>query len=79
MKKFRVIGIIGASVNLGVFEAETKEEAKEMSYDSDKHSPDLCHHCADQVDLGDIYMYDIEEVEDGEDEDEDGEDEDEDG
>ena len=62
MAKYRVAGIISASVELGVYEADSPEEAEEMADDSDNWNPSLCHHCAHEVDLGDVYEVTVDKV-----------------
>ncbi len=59
MKKYRVIGLIGASADLGVYEAEDEEGAIEKAMDSDKgrYCPTLCHQCAREIEISDIYEY----------------------
>ena len=52
MSKYSVTGIIDASVGCDV-EAETPLEAAEAAYDV-LDAPGLCHHCARDVDLGDL-------------------------
>ena len=65
MKKFRVVGILSASVDLGVYEAESEKEAIELAYSSDtaNSNPTLCHKCAHEVEIGDIYKEEVFEVE----------------
>lgn len=57
MKKYSVYGMVSGSVFLGEYEADTEEEAIDMANDNPEAnwSPSLCHHCANEVDLGDIY------------------------
>lgn len=65
MKKFRVFGIASASVEIGVYEAENADEAIALA-DEDRNAnwhPSLCHHCSREVDLGDVYETEAEEVE----------------
>jgi len=52
MKTWTVSIPVAASVTRTV-EAETKEEAIEKAIALDS-APCLCHHCADDVDLGDL-------------------------
>ncbi len=64
MKKYRVYGIMTASVLIGEYEAESEEEALDMA-DEDREAnwnPTLCHRCADEVELGDVYDTQVEEV-----------------
>lgn len=61
MKKYGVWGIIGASVYLGDFEAESEEEAIEKAGETGC-APTICYQCAREVDLGDIYDYEADEI-----------------
>ncbi len=65
MKKYTVMGIMSASVILGEYEAESKEQAEEMAEqdDSADWTPTLCHHCSDEIELNDIYKVEVEEFE----------------
>ena len=61
--KYKVYGIMTASVLLGEYEANSKEEAEEMA-ENDKTAdwyPTLCHQCADDIELSDIYKVEISE------------------
>lgn len=49
MPKYNVVGKVYASKFLGVFEADTPEEAVEMALNSDSASICLCHQCADEA------------------------------
>jgi len=57
MATFRVYGVIGASVDLGTYEAETEDDAIEMAENNPNAvwSPTLCHHCSNEVDIGEVY------------------------
>ena len=60
--KYRVYGIMTASVLLGEYEADSPEEAERMS-DADPNAnlwPSLCHECSNEIDLGDIYETQVE-------------------
>jgi len=63
--KYRVYGIMTASVQLGEYEASSAEEAKEMAEkdSSANHYPSLCYQCAGEVDLTDVYELQTEEAE----------------
>jgi len=69
MPKYRVYGIIQASKDLGVVEADSKEAAE--SQVANDPSVDvlvsLCYQCANEVDLGEVYEFNAELIEDGED------------
>lgn len=67
MKKYRVVGILSASVGLGVYEANSKDEAISMAENDDKANwnPQLCHYCAKSgIELGDVYEIDADEISD---------------
>jgi hypothetical protein len=65
MKKYSVYGIISASVFLGEYEAESKEEAVKMAEENRNANwhPTLCWQCAGEVELGDVYDTQVEEIE----------------
>ena len=64
MPKFFVYGIVSVSKFLGEYEAETKELAIEMAENDDDAdwSVSLCHQCAKEVDIGDIYDIQADEI-----------------
>lgn len=57
MKKFKVYGLMTASVLIGEYEAENADAAIELADldGSANWSPLLCHHCANEVELGEVY------------------------
>ena len=59
--KFRVYGLMTASKYLGEYEAESKEEALRMLEEDDDtdYYPNLCHHCAKELDIGEVYDFDV--------------------
>lgn len=63
MKKYRVYGLVSATVDLGEYEAESKEDAEKMAEENTDvdWSPTLCHHCANDLDVGDVYEVHVEE------------------
>jgi hypothetical protein len=65
-KKYRVYGIISASKVIGTYEASSKEEAEDMANDDPNADwyVGLCYHCAHEVDIGDIYDINVEEIDD---------------
>lgn len=63
MKKYSVFGLISTSKNVGEFWANSKEEAEQMAWDSEKASINLCHHCANEIDEPEIREMVVEEVE----------------
>lgn len=54
MKKFRVYGILSASVVIGEYEAENEQDAMDKADNDPKAnwSATLCHHCAGNIDIG---------------------------
>ena len=63
MKKYRVYGLVSATVDLGEYEAESAEEAEKMAEDNDDAGwyPSICHQCANEIDVGDVYEVHVEE------------------
>jgi len=55
MPKYSVTILAHASKHLGVFEADTEEEAIAMAEAEGDDSMSLCHQCS-VVDIGDIYQ-----------------------
>jgi len=64
MEKYAVYGLMTASVKIGVYEAENKEDAiKKADKDSNANwMPSLCWQCAGEVELGDIYETEAEKI-----------------
>ena len=62
MAKFRVYGIATASKFLGVYEAENADEARAKAQDDGEYYISLCHQCAHEVEVGDIYEEHVEEA-----------------
>ena len=64
MKKYRVYGIMTASVFLGEVEAECQEQAIERAESNGdlNWNPQLCHQCSDEVELGEVYEIQVEEI-----------------
>ena len=59
--KYRVYGIMTASVLIGEYEADSAEEAERMS-DADPDAnvwPSLCYQCSEEIELGEIYKTDV--------------------
>lgn len=57
MPKFLVYAVVDAGYPVGEFEAETKEEAEEMAWDSEfmrTHSFGVCHQCCRHIEIGDV-------------------------
>lgn len=65
MKKYIVYGIVSASVVLGEYAAESKEAALEMAEKNQEANwnPTLCHQCSGEIEIGDVYDTQVEEVE----------------
>lgn len=62
MPKYRVYAILTASKPLGEFEADSPEAAEEMAMAEGNDFANICHQCAREIDLGDPYEYQVEEV-----------------
>jgi len=60
MKKYRVYGIMTASVFLGAYEAEDSEAAIKLAEEDDNANwmPTICHQCSHEVELNEIYETD---------------------
>ena len=55
--KYKVYGIMAASVFLGEYEAESPESAKDLADEDNEANwyPSLCYQCSQEVELEDIY------------------------
>ena len=64
MKKYRVYGLMTASVLLGEYEAEDSEAAIKLAEEDDNANwmPTICHQCSREVELNEIYETDAVEV-----------------
>jgi len=64
MSKYNVYGILGASVFIGEYEADTKEAADKMAEEDPEANwnPSLCFQCGREVDIGDVYETQVEEI-----------------
>lgn len=62
MKKYRVYAIATASCFLGEFEAENKDEAIRKAQEEGDYASSLCHQCSHDVELGDWYKEEAEEI-----------------
>lgn len=64
-KKYHVYGMVSASVSLGEYEAESEEEAIQMAEDNQGANwyPSVCHQCSRELDVGDVYKVEADEVE----------------
>lgn len=54
--KYSVYGIMNASVHIGDYEADSKEQAEEMANDDQDADwyPCLCHQCSTELEVDDI-------------------------
>jgi hypothetical protein len=62
MKKWSVTATVTGSKFLGIFEAETKEEAEQMAEESESGSISLCNQCSDKCEDPMINDVEAEEV-----------------
>ena len=66
MAKWRICGIASASKDLGVVEAKTKDDAITNAWNDetllDEWYMSLCHQCASEIDIGDIYQLEAVEI-----------------
>ena len=64
MKKYIVYGLMTASIKLGEYEAEDKEEAIKKAEDDPEANwtASLCWQCAGEVELGDVYEVEVDET-----------------
>ncbi len=62
MKKYKVYAMAIASKFIGEFEAESKEEAEEKAWEEGNLVITLCHYCSREVELSDIYDYQVDEA-----------------
>lgn len=62
--KYNVFGIMTASTLLGVYEADSKEEAEEKAEKDPEanYNPGLCWHCSNDIELNEVYELQIKEV-----------------
>ena len=60
--KYRVYGIITASVLLGEYDTDSKEKAEKMAEEDAKAdwNPSLCHQCSEEVELGGVNSVQVE-------------------
>lgn len=63
MPKYRVYSLATASLFLGEFDAETEDQAIELAIKENPPHASLCHHCSDEIELGDFYTEEAELVE----------------
>ena len=55
MAKYRVCGHVSAGKYLGVFEADSKDEAIEKALNSEEACVSLCHHCSGEAEDPEIH------------------------
>lgn len=64
MAKYAVLGIIGASKFLGHYEAESEEEAIDKAEKNSSLYVSICHQCAEEIDIGEIYEIKADKIDD---------------
>lgn len=66
MKKYLAYAIATASRFIGEIEAENKEDAiiKAEEHENANSLVNLCHYCSKEVDVGDFYEVQVEEIKD---------------
>lgn len=64
MPKYRIYSIATASVFLGEFEGDTKEQAIATALEENPPHHSLCHQCAEEFEIGDFYEEHADEVSD---------------
>ena len=62
--KYHACGLMGAHKYLGIFEADTAEDAIKLAWDSPTLTLVLCQHCESQIEPHDINEIIVEPVED---------------
>ena len=64
MKKFRVYGLVSAHIVVGDYVADSANDAINMAYDDPeaKTSTGICHQCSRELEVGDVYEFEAEEV-----------------
>lgn len=67
MPKFRVYGIVKATKYIGEFEADTKEDAERMAWNSGEAYVSLCHQCSDEASDPEVDELIVEDTEENED------------
>lgn len=68
MPRYDISGVIAADRHLGEVEAASAQEAIARAWDElECSAPPLCHHCAHQLNLGDVYKLVAQNVEDDKD------------
>ena len=66
MAQYTIIGKMSAWKVLGIIEAESKDDAVEIAVADDMINNEawvsLCHQCSNEIELGEIYEYEAEEI-----------------
>lgn len=62
MARYAVYGIISASKFIGEFEADSKDEAIAKAQAEGDYHVSICHQCAREIDMGDIYEEQVSEI-----------------
>jgi hypothetical protein len=62
MKKYQVYVQYNATEYLGVVEANTEDEAKDKGMELE-HKASICHQCSEDLELGDVIDYFVDECE----------------
>ena len=63
MPKYRVYNVASAAYLVGEYEAENKDAAEAMADASPQNDePSLCHQCADELELGEFFEYQTDEI-----------------
>jgi len=61
-KEYEVYAFFTATKVLGAFEADTKEDAIKAALNKVGANVNLCHQCAREIDVGDCYEFQADEV-----------------
>jgi len=61
MAKYKVYGIVTGMKYIGEFEANNKEEAEQMAWDSENGYVSICYHCSKEIDEPQIEKMIVEE------------------
>ena len=62
MPKFSVYALYTASRHIGEFVAETADEAEVLADKEGDFSVSICHQCSREIDIGDCYKTEVEEI-----------------
>ncbi|MDR9792732.1 hypothetical protein ACTHHL_04595 [Aeribacillus composti] len=64
MPKYQVYGVVTGTKYIGEFEANNKEEAEQIAWDSENSHVSICYHCSKEIDEPQIEKLVVEKVED---------------